>query len=241
MQKGKTMDKNKLIAERLSKIILDLEDLCDSLPGEEEPDRPKRGIEVPEIIKTDIIVKTHGNYRTASGQAKGLVVHYTSGRSKEPEAAINTLNYLARQGLGCLVMDREGKIYRAENQELNDVAYHAGKSEWKGFSGISRYCIGMEICCAGQLDGNRAWFGQRYTEDEIREVGDVDNVRAGRYHKFTEAQELSLKRFCRWQLQTNPEFDIDWIVGHDEISPGRKTDPGGSLSVTMTEFRDLLR
>jgi len=42
-------------------------------------------------------------------------------------------------------------------------------------------------------------------------------------------------------MDVNPEFRADWVAGHDEVSPGRKSDPGGSLSMTMPQFRYMLK
>ena len=216
----------------------------------EEPDRPdssslRHAYQIPQIVEVPVYVKTHGNYRTKSGRAKGLTVHYTAGRSLDgARNAINTLTYLASRGLGCLVMDNAGILYRAKNHDLQEVAYHAGKSSWLGKTSISYYCIGMEICCAGLLDeSGKSWFGESYNPNFIREYrAPRDNVKMGKYHKYTNpAQESSLINFCLWQLDVNPEFEVDWVAGHDEISPGRKSDPGGSMSNTMPEVRAYLK
>lgn len=196
----------------------------------------------PKIIDVDVQVKTRGAYKTLSGKPKGLVIHYTAGRSKKPIDAINTLKTLASYGCGCLVMDLNGQIYKAANQPLHFTADHAGESKWKELRGISNYCMGMEICCAGLLDDNRkSWFKEQYPIEETNTVIDKDNVKAGIYHKFTMAQEDALFEFCLWQMKTNSEFDPDWVIGHDEIASDRKFDPGGSLSVTMPEYRKYLK
>jgi len=41
-------------------------------------------------------------------------------------------------------------------------------------------------------------------------------------------------------------FKLDRIVGHDEVSPGRKTDPGAAMVLdgnilTLSELRDTIR
>lgn len=211
--------------------------------GGDEPERLESHLvhkyEMPKIVEIDVKMKTHGRYKTRSGQARGVIVHFTAGRfDKGKDSAIATLRYLASKGLGCLVMDTDGVIYKAKNQDWNEVAYHAGKSSWRGKSGISQYCFGMEICNAGKLENNlKSWFGQQISKKDARQVNDGANRKAGWYHKFTEAQEKSLMDFIMWQFETNPEFSIDWIVGHDEVAPKRKSDPGGSLSCTMPEFR----
>lgn len=215
----------------------------------EEPDRPSESRpkpqqstgeienEEPEIVDLDVRIPTHGRYLTRSGKARGVVVHYTAGHHGGKVGAERVLKGLAKRGLGCLVMDEDGVIYRGKNQDIDEIAWHAGKSAWKGKTGISRYCIGMEIMCAGKLDkNNKSWFDKVYPDSEVRIDG-----RGERWHKYTKAQERSLKRFIAWQKEVNPEFDADWIVGHHEIAPKRKTDPGNSLSISMDSLRRMFK
>ena len=222
-------------------------------PKQVEPDRPlnyseiltkEKSYEIPRIEVLPIKIQTGGAYKTSTKKARGLVVHYTAGRSLLGRSnAVSTLQFLADQGLGCMVMDKDGIIYRAENQDLDVVGFHAGNSLHKGETGISRFCMGMEICNAGKLDvTNKSWFGEVYEESQLRSSLKKDNIFPGKYHKFTDAQESALINFLRWQLDVNPEFRLSWIVGHDEIAipNGRKTDPGASLSMSMPELRALL-
>lgn len=226
--------------------------LCDFF--KKEPDRPTVHVEDFEIIQTDVHVKERGNYKTKTGNPRGLIVHFTAGHNNP----VGTLNSLSSRGLSCLVMDDAGKVYRAKNQALNDVGYHAGNSKIHGYSGASLYCMGMEICNAGELTLYKGkyypWWcfdskknfkgGKSIPEDQIRFITkNADNYRIGAFHKYTSEQEESLVKFCLWQLKVNPEFKIDWIMGHDEVAVplGRKSDPGGSLSLTMPDFREFLR
>ena len=44
-----------------------------------------------------------------------------------------------------------------------------------------------------------------------------------------------------WLKKNNPEiFNLEYVLGHSEISAGRKQDPGGALSMSMVEFREKL-
>lgn len=205
-----------------------------------EPERPsdppkEQGYVIPKIVTVKgVRYNTHGNYRTQTGNAKGLVVHYTVSGRKVSNAR-GVVSYLKSQGYGCMVMDEKGIIYVPEGFDLQkDVAWHAGTSSWKGVSGISRYCMGMEICNWGKLDSKT-----KPRAGTTRTSGAMANIKAGEYEAYTPEQEESLINFIRWQLDTNPEFDLDWVVGHDEVCvpKGRKSDPGGSLSMTMPEFR----
>jgi N-acetyl-anhydromuramyl-L-alanine amidase AmpD len=205
-----------------------------------EPEREprKHHYDMPNIVVVKgVQLELQGKYRTKTGEALGLVVHYTvSGGSAEN--AQNVLKYLARRGLGCMVMDHDGVIYVAENVDLTrSVAWHAGTSAWRSRSGMSRYLMGMEICCWGKLDADTK---PRVTGD-VRSRTAVDNIKTGEYETYTKAQEKALQDFIFWQLDTNPEFRIDYVVGHDEIAGGRKSDPGASLSMTMPKYRSHLR
>lgn len=181
--------------------------------------------------------KDLGNYKTPSGKFKGLTVHYTvSGRSAA--AAGNMVKFLESKGYGCMVMDENGIIYIPENFDVfRTWGYHSGVSEWKGITRVSDHFAGMEICCWGKDSG----------------VGPFRNVTtaagyivAGKYQQYTEAQEKALINFILWAKTKNPEFDLDYVAGHDELRKeagklGDKQDPGGSLSTTMPAFRQLLK
>lgn len=209
----------------------------------DDPDRPDDPIgsqkyDIPEMKMMDVEFDNQGEYLTPTGKASGLVVHYTvSGRSAR--SALGVGRYMASKGLGCLIMDEDGIIYYPRNWSRNRWLKrrddHAGKSSWGGKSSVSRYFMGMEICSWGAA-------GQQKGADDIRRIAEQhDNQAPGLYQKFTARQEQALINFCLWQLDTNPEFRIENIVGHDEVSPGRKIDPGGSLSMSMPEFRQYLR
>ncbi len=46
---------------------------------------------------------------------------------------------------------------------------------------------------------------------------------------YTEAQYASLVKTTRWLQQHYPKLTNDRIVGHNDIAPGRKTDPGAAF------------
>ena len=69
-----------------------------------------------------------------------------------------------------------------------------------------------------------------------------DNLTLGVYHKYTDAQEKSLRKLIEWLYRNNPRgISLDYLLGHDEISPGRKQDPGGALSINMPKLREKLK
>lgn len=206
-----------------------------------EPDRPNDPPIIKDSLAPKIVVvpgvkyKSPGKFKTPSGKAKGLVVHYTVS-ARSASSAIGVVKYLASKGLGCPVMDEDGVIYIPEGFNLlTDIAYHAGASAWKGKTAISAYCIGMEICNWGSA-------GKSKKVTDLRTVKKKDNMFAGTYQKYTAAQEAALENFILWLSRQSTDFDIAWVVGHDEIATplGRKNDPGGSLSMSMPEFRSKM-
>jgi N-acetylmuramoyl-L-alanine amidase len=77
-------------------------------------------------------------------------------------------------------------------------AWHAGKSSWKKYSSLNKYSIGIEIQNSGH-----------------------DNS----YENFSSKQLISLKSLLKYLVKTY-KIDKKNILGHSDIAPNRKKDPG---------------
>jgi AmpD protein len=55
---------------------------------------------------------------------------------------------------------------------------------------------------------------------------------------YTEQQYQSLQRVTHDLMQAYPELTLGRIVGHDDIAPGRKTDPG--IAFDWAKYRTLI-
>ena len=77
-------------------------------------------------------------------------------------------------------------------------AWHAGKSSWKKFKSLNRYSIGIEINNPGHKF---------------------------KYKKFSSKQILSLIKLLK-DLKKKYKIKKQNILGHSDISPNRKKDPG---------------
>lgn len=135
------------------------------------------------------------------------------------------------------MIDRDGKIVQLVSTDQH--ASHAGKSHWKGLSGLNSHSIGITLINFGQMrsaGGNR-W---RYPNGEMAPDDDVI-VEA---HKFTPKDVTGWQRYSDQQidalarliqaLRKRYDIQLDMIVGHDDVSPLRKVDPGPAL-----DWRDL--
>jgi len=194
-------------------------------------------IEPTFVVLSQFEYVDRGHYNTSSGKFKGLTVHSTIG-GRTSNSAKGVVEYLKGKGYGCMVMDENGIIYIPKNFDvLKNWGYHSGVSKWKGIKNVSDHFAGMEICCWGK-DSKVGPFRNVKTSDGY--------IVSGKYQEYTEAQEKSLINFILWAKSKNSEFDLDYVVGHDELRKeagklGDKQDPGGSLSMTMSAFRELIK
>ena len=78
------------------------------------------------------------------------------------------------------------------------TAWHAGKSEWKKFKSLNKYSIGIEISNPGHEFG---------------------------YKKFSSKQIISLIKLLQYLIK-NYNIKRENVLGHSDIAPNRKKDPG---------------
>ena len=78
------------------------------------------------------------------------------------------------------------------------ISWHAGVSSWKNYKSINKYSIGIEISNPGHENGYK-----KFTQKQINSV-------------------LKLSKFLIKKYKIKSKF----ILGHSDISPDRKKDPG---------------
>jgi N-acetylmuramoyl-L-alanine amidase len=153
-----------------------------------------------------------------------LVMHYTAGGS-----AAGSVQAIAQRGLSAhLFVDRDGTVI--QTVPFNVMAFHAGESSWRGFNGLNRHSIGIEIANLGWLD-RRVAGG--WTRKDLGVTVPEGHVIVARHRKggpemawetFPEAQLQAVEALTAAILGAYPE--IQEVVGHDDISLSGKVDPG---------------
>ena len=94
------------------------------------------------------------------------------------------------------LINRNGKITQMVKDE--NIAWHAGKSKWKNLKNLNQYSIGIELVNKGHQHG---------------------------YQKFHYSQIKNLIKLC---LNLKKKYSIkkENFLGHSDIAPLRKSDPG---------------
>jgi len=235
-----------LVAETDKKIIPTVQKV--ELPYEpDEPDRPspnepdtagQKRVWIP-WAKDIGAIKTQGLYK--NGYPTGAVVHHTAGRTLQGDHKA-----LQNGPYPCLLIDVDGTVY--QGFPLNRWGYHTGTYHHRDF-------VGIEVVRAGLLrksgESYLTWFGTSVPKTEVRYVANAGGNQplpiSGYYHAFTEAQEKSLVKLILWLKNEAPDvFKLENVIGHDEACKaagkyGAKNDAGGSLSMTMPQFREHLK
>jgi N-acetylmuramoyl-L-alanine amidase len=174
----------------------------------------------------------------SEGLPDTIVIHYTAGASLE--SSVKTLCDPRSKASAHLVVGRDGSVVQLI--PFDNIAWHAGKSSYQGRVGLNKYSIGIEIDNAGRLTksvkGYTSWFGREYPEAEVIEAVHRNEKTPDYWHRYSEEQIQSSQEICSELIESYP---ISTIVGHEEISPGRKSDPGPAFPLDKLRERVLIR
>jgi N-acetyl-anhydromuramyl-L-alanine amidase AmpD len=103
-------------------------------------------------------------------------------------------------------------------QDINKVAYHAGKSKWLEYENLNNYFLSIEVEVEGKWE---------YAEF-IALMKSEKNWMSDRAYEVTAYQ-------CALWMEEFPSITTDYITTHALASPGRKWDPGNGID--LKKFR----
>lgn len=93
-------------------------------------------------------------------------------------------------------------------------AWHAGTSYWAGKSGLNDQSIGIEL------------VNQTYCLGSDSNANTGNSDRLCFYPDFAESQLVALIKVLEGILERHPDIEPTHIIGHADIAPDRKIDPG---------------
>lgn len=154
-----------------------------------------------------------------------LVMHYTGALATS--SAVNTLTNPSYKVSAHLVLSPEGDV--TQLVPFNHAAWHAGVSSWKRKSNVNSFSIGIEMVNAGLLgrDGHGGYYARLEHKpvppDRVALAKHKNGGGEEPWQTYPEAQITAAIEIAQAICST---YGIKDIAGHDDIAPGRKTDPG---------------
>ena len=174
-----------------------------------------------------------------AGAPDTLVLHFTA--CDDAGLAVRALTdpTRGRRVSAHLVVGRDGAV--TQLLPFDTIAWHAGRSAWGGRQEFNRMSLGIEIDNPGRLEERRegvlvSRLGRVYRPEEA-----VHAV-----HR-NESEPAWWLRYPRRQLEVvealsaalAAEYGLRWILGHEEIAPDRKDDPGPAFPLDELRGRIL--
>jgi N-acetylmuramoyl-L-alanine amidase len=156
----------------------------------------------------------------ASGRVDHLVLHFTSLGFAESMRLLTersgtpvSVHYLVPESGDPTYPRRRLRVYRLVDE--GSSAWHAGDSAWRGVTSLNARSIGIEIV-------NRS----RCVEiDPGLEPKTPANERCT-FEDYDPAQIELVVELARRILERHPGIDPEDVVGHADIAPARRADPG---------------
>ncbi len=190
------------------------------------------------LIRDDgsrIPFKRSPNQSSGTTTPRFLVMHYTAGSSAE--SSIRWLTNPDARASAHLVIGRDGST--TQLVDFNRKAWHAGQSQWRGIQGLNGHSIGIELDNPGILQGQpgnwKTSWGRPVPDSEVlvkaRNPGDPSIG----WHTYTEVQ---LEAAREVSLALVRHYELEEVIGHEDIAPGRKQDPGAAFP--MTSFQSMV-
>jgi N-acetyl-anhydromuramyl-L-alanine amidase AmpD len=163
---------------------------------------------------------------------KYLVMHFTAGSYG---GSVSWLTNREAKASAHFVIGEAGEVTQLAPTDV--VTWHAGRSAWKGDTNLNSTSVGIELANLGHLSGTPGQFrfGKSTMVPDSRVM--IARHRNGGpitpWHTYPEHQIATAVLIARAIIARHPT--IKEILGHDDIAPLRKNDPGPAFD--MGKFR----
>jgi N-acetylmuramoyl-L-alanine amidase len=153
-----------------------------------------------------------------------LVIHHTAGASAL--SSIAWWKKLANGVCAQFVIDRDGTIYQC--RPCNQTAGHAGTSRWRDpktgllYHGLNKCSISIELANGGSS------FPTKFSTLPPVKAAHKHGGPAKEWEAYPKAQVDACEALSKVLVA---RYHLDDIIGHEDCSPGRKTDPGPAFDM----------
>jgi len=157
-----------------------------------------------------------------------LVIHFTAGAS-----GASSINYWRQLNNGVcshFVIERDGTIIQC--RPCNRTAGHAGSSKWQDprtgntYFGLNSCSIGIELANGGNT------FPEHFSKLTATIAAHKHGGPVKEWETYPRTQLAACEALAK-ALVTH--YNLDDLVGHEDIAPNRKNDPGPAFP--MGELR----
>lgn len=182
-------------------------------------------------------------YLRSPNQSAGLspayvVMHFTAGASAA--SSIEWLRNPAARASAHVLVARDGGL--TQLVAFDRRAWHAGRSRWEDQDDLNAVSFGIELDNAGPLqrraDGWYSGWGARIDDSQVVEAQHRQGGAGVGWHAFSTEQLLAAADVANLLVR---RYGLRDVLGHDDIAPGRKSDPGPAFPMESFRARALGR
>jgi N-acetylmuramoyl-L-alanine amidase len=159
-----------------------------------------------------------------------LVIHYTA--APWIDSTLGWFQDSRSNASAHIIVDRNGDA--VQMVPLNRRAWHAGQSRWDGLDNLNAYAIGIELVNAGALDRSPdgewiTWAGHRIPPEDVLVARHKHEASTRGWQVFPDVQ---IARAITIARALHDRYRFRDVLGHDDVAPGRKIDPGPAFPMT---------
>lgn len=179
-------------------------------------------------LPVTIIQKPSGNFNERIEKSTGkkittpthIILHYTTDCFHGK--AYRTLSNFLHPVSAHYLIAADGTIYQLVDESKR--AWHAGKSFWLKKKDLNTHSIGIEIVNPGFSKKKKNPCTKNH---DIWNASTSKQVQGSTYHwyEFTPEQINNVTELCKDIIKRH-DIAPNFILGHSDIAPGRKVDPG---------------
>lgn len=168
-----------------------------------------------------------------------LIMHYTAATTAQ--SSINWFMNKDAKASAHLLIDKDGKV--TQFAPFNIVTWHAGVSQWNGINGLNQHSIGIEIVNGGRLQkSGSSWIcptdRKVVPEDDVVNAKHKNDTQPDNWHDYTPEQIEACIKISTLLVKT---YGLKDILGHEDISPIRKSDPGPAFPLASVRAKAMGR